>query len=149
MNEQDLNFELRIPTRTEYLELIRDFVSKVAGKAGMGRELADELELAVDEACANVMLHAHHLDSSKQIRVLVGLQGTKLMVRVTDEGERFDPTRVPQPDLEQHLSEHRVGGLGIYLIRRLMDEVQYALDAEGRNELCMVKYLSGSREGSQ
>ena len=62
MDNQDSFFELRLPTRTDYLEMIRDFVGKVAGKAGVSSEQADELELVVDEACANVMLHAHRSD---------------------------------------------------------------------------------------
>ena len=77
------------------------------------------------------------------------MQWPKLTIEVTDEGEHFDPTRVQDLDLEEHIRRHRVGGLGIYLIRRLMDEVEYALDPEGRNELRMVKYLSRPSKGTR
>lgn len=141
MNHIVSRFELRIPSRTDCLELIRDFVTKIAGKAGAEAQSVDEIELAVDEACANVMLHAHGRDPGKQIAIVVYLEPSRLTIGVKDEGALFDPTKVPSPDMEEYLRTRKVGGLGIYLIRRLMDEVEYRTGEDGKNELRMVKYL--------
>ena len=141
MEDRESNFEIRVPTRTEFLEIVRDFVSKVAGKAGITRDVVDDIELAVDEACSNVMLHAHRLDSKKEVRVEVHVAGEKLTIELLDEGPHFDPTQVSAPDMNEYIQKHRVGGLGIYLIRRLMDEVEYRRDPTGRNRLRMVKYF--------
>jgi serine/threonine-protein kinase RsbW len=142
-----MQFELKIPSRTDCLQLIRNFVATVADKAGLEPELVDQVELAVDEACSNVMLHAHGRDSTKQISVVVELGSEQLVIGILDEGKPFDPTSVPSPDLDAHLARHQSGGLGIYLIRRLMDEVEYRRDAAGRNELRMTKYLRTPEEG--
>jgi serine/threonine-protein kinase RsbW len=141
VEDRESNFEIRVPTRTDCLEIVRDFVSKVAGKAGITREVVDDIELAVDEACSNVMLHAHRLDSKKEVRVEVRIADEKLTIQLLDEGPQFDPTQVSSPDMKEYLEQHRVGGLGIYLIRRLMDEVEYRRDSAGRNCLRMVKYF--------
>jgi serine/threonine-protein kinase RsbW len=139
-----MRFELRLPSRTDCLHLIRSFVATVADRAGLPPDGIDQVELAVDEACANVMLHAHARNPHKQVCVVLHIEPQKLIIGVTDEGQPFDPTSIPAPDLEAYLSAHRVGGLGIYLIRRLMDEVQYCRSPDGKNELRMVKYLGSA-----
>ena len=148
MSHHDMRFELRLPSRTDCLSLIRVFVARVADRAGLTQDDVDQVELAVDEACANVMLHAHALNPDMQVHVVLDVEPQKLIIGVTDEGRPFDPTSVPVPDLDAYLAAHRVGGLGIYLIRRLMDEVQYCRSQDGRNELRMAKYLDSPAEGT-
>jgi serine/threonine-protein kinase RsbW len=66
----------------------------------------------------------------------------EFVVTIRDRGKPFDPSSVPAPDLHADLGERRVGGLGIYFMRKMMDEVSYSLDAEGGNELTMRKKLA-------
>jgi serine/threonine-protein kinase RsbW len=133
-------FTLNIPGKTDNLELIRTFVAGVARHAGFGDEDVNKIELAVDEACSNVIEHAYARDEAKDIDITVRIEAPKLTVTVTDHGKSFHFDGVPLPDMKQYLAELRVGGLGIYLMKMLMDEVEYRSEP-GRNEVRMSKYF--------
>jgi serine/threonine-protein kinase RsbW len=130
---------LRVPGLTGHLEDIRSFVSGIARQSGFVEEEVNKIELAVDEACSNVIEHAYEGERPGDIDVAVRADRSKLTVTVSDRGKTFRFDGVPVPDMKQYLSELRVGGLGIYLMRMLMDDVTYRSKA-GRNELRMVKY---------
>ncbi len=136
-------YQLKLPSRTENLEIIREFVARIAQKAGFDDEDVAKIELAVDEACTNVVKHAYEGGSDKPIDVVVKLDYSKLTVIVTDQGKGFNPESVEVPDIKEYLAELRVGGLGIYLIRTLMDEVKYDIRPGVRNQVKMVKYFVG------
>jgi len=139
---------LRVPGLTGRLEEIRTFVSGIARQSGFVEEEVNKIELAVDEACSNVIEHAYGEERPGDIDVAVRADRNRLTVTVSDSGKSFRFDGVPVPDMKQYLSELRVGGLGIYLMRMLMDDVTYRSRA-GRNELRMVKYRgrkSPSRE---
>ncbi len=134
-------YKLRIPSQTENLEVIREFVSGVAKKVGFGDDEINKIELAVDEACTNVIEHAYQNDNTKDIDVAVKLDYQKLTVVVTDKGKSFKPSDIAIPDMKKYLAELRVGGLGIYLMRTLMDEVDFKIQPGVKNEVHMSKYL--------
>ncbi|MBN2202486.1 ATP-binding protein [bacterium] len=133
---------LRVPGLTGRLEEIRAFVSGIARRSGFVEEEVNKIELAVDEACSNVIEHAYGEERPGDIDVSVRADRDRLTVTVSDNGKSFRFDGVPVPDMKQYLSELRVGGLGIYLMRMLMDDVTYRSRA-GRNELRMVKYRGG------
>jgi len=133
-------YTLNIPGKTDNLEVIRTFVAGVARRAGFGDEDVNKIELAVDEACSNVIEHAYSRDEAKDIDIAVRIEAPKLTVTVTDHGRSFHFDGVPLPDMKQYLAELRVGGLGIYLMKMLMDEVEYHSE-HGRNEVRMSKYF--------
>jgi serine/threonine-protein kinase RsbW len=130
---------LSVPGLTGHLEEIRSFVSGIARQSGFVEEEVNKIELAVDEACSNVIEHAYGGVRPGDIDVAVRTDRSKLTVTVSDRGKTFQFDGVPVPDMKQYLSELRIGGLGIYLMRMLMDDVTYRSRA-GRNELRMVKY---------
>jgi len=134
-------FTLKIPGKTDNLEAIRTFVAGVARNAGFGEEDVNKIELAVDEACSNVIEHAYARDEAKDIDIAVLVERLKLTVTVIDHGKSFHFDGIPLPDMKQYLAELRVGGLGIYLMKMLMDEVEYRSE-NGRNEVRMSKYFS-------
>lgn len=141
MTDQTKEYKLKIPSQTKNLELIRNFVGEVARKVGFEGNEIDKIELAVDEACTNVIQHAYKRQEGKDIDVAVKLDYQKLTIVVTDKGDTFTPDQVEIPDLEKYLAELRVGGLGIYLMKSLMDEVEYESGPEGENQVRMVKYF--------
>lgn len=144
------SYRLRIPSQTDNLEIIRDFVSKVAKKVGFDEEDLNKIELAVDEACTNVIEHAYQHDESKDIDIAIKMDYQKFTVVVTDRGKSFNAREVELPDMENYLAELRVGGLGIYLIKTLMDEVDYQSTPDGKNEVRMVKYfLKKEKQGKK
>lgn len=135
------SFTLDVPSSTQNLALIRDFVSRIAAQAGLSDAEVSQLELAVDEACANVMEHAYGHDVSKQVMIRAILDEDALRINVIDTGQGFDPGEVQQEDLKDLIARRRTGGLGMRLIKTWMDEVHYDIEPGRKNELRMVKKL--------
>lgn len=141
MESYEHNFMLHVPSSTENLAMIREFVSRVGEKAGFDENEVMKLSLAVDEACANVIEHAYGDDGTKAVRVRVSFDPDRVMVEVVDTGKGFDPSELPVKDVEQLVRERSSGGLGWRLIRSVMDEVHYQMVPGEKNELRMVKKI--------
>jgi anti-sigma regulatory factor (Ser/Thr protein kinase) len=136
------HFLLHVPSSTDNLAMIRDFVASVGERAGFDEKEVMKLSLAVDEACANVIEHAYGEEATDgEVRVRVSFDSDRVMVEVVDTGKGFDPSQIPVKDVEQLVREHKSGGLGWRLIRSVMDEVNYQMVPGGRNELRMVKRI--------
>jgi anti-sigma regulatory factor (Ser/Thr protein kinase) len=133
-------FELEVDNRLENLSIISDFIDKAMRQVGAKEKSIAEVQLAVDEACSNIILYAY---SGRKgiIKLALELVGDDLIVTIRDKGKPFDPTSVPPPDLEADLNERKIGGLGMYLMRKVMDEVSYSFNAEEGNKLSMRKHL--------
>ncbi len=134
-------FTLQVPSSTENLALIREFVVGVGAQAGLDEGEIPKLELAVDEACANVIEHAYGHDLSKDVTVRVKFDESALRISVIDEGQGFDPGHLPDANLGRLVHERKSGGLGVRLIRTLMDEVEYQNIPGQKNELHMTKLI--------
>jgi serine/threonine-protein kinase RsbW len=141
MTSLERTFSLQVPSATENLALIRDFVANVGNQAGLGDDDVAKLELAVDEACANVMEHAHGYDSNKEVTIRATFDASTLRIEVVDEGTGFDPTAVSAEPVERLVHDRRTGGLGLRVIRSLMDEVSYEIVPGERNRLRLLKRI--------
>jgi serine/threonine-protein kinase RsbW len=133
---------LHIESRTERLNAVRDFVSAAARECGFPDDEVSKIALAVDEACTNIIKHAYRFDPDKKISVTVKPKTRGLEIAIVDTGTGFDPTRVQAPDMKEYLSHYRHGGLGVYLMKSLMDKVEYSIDSGRQNEVRLTKYLS-------
>jgi serine/threonine-protein kinase RsbW len=133
---------LHIESRTERLIAVRDFVSAAAREFGFADEEISKIALAVDEACTNVIKHAYEFDSGKQITVTVKRGDDAFEVTIRDTGKQFDATNLQPPDMKEYLSHFRRGGLGVYLMKTLMDKIEYKFEPGQPNEVCLTKYLS-------
>jgi serine/threonine-protein kinase RsbW len=134
-------FTLQVPSSTENLALIREFVTTVGRQAQFEEAEISNLELAVDEACANVIEHAYGHDITKEVVVRAIFDDETLQISVIDEGLGFDPNKTPQDSVEQLIHDRKSGGLGIRLIKKLMDEVSYEIMPGQKNELHMTKKI--------
>lgn len=134
-------FTLQVPSSTENLALIREFVTNIGRQATLSEAEINNLELAVDEACANVIEHAYGHDITKDVMVRATFDDEKLKISVIDEGKGFDPKKFNQKSVDQLVQERRSGGLGIRLIQKLMDEVNYEIEPGQKNELHMTKLI--------
>jgi anti-sigma regulatory factor (Ser/Thr protein kinase) len=103
-----------------------------------------EVQTAVDEACTNIMKYAYS-EKGGTITITCEIQGNDFVVTIRDKGKPFDPSSVPQPDLEAALDKRKIGGLGIYLMKKLVDNVNYSFNAEKGNTLVMRKTLTGKK----
>lgn len=137
-------FTLQVPSSTENLALIREFVTAVARQAQLEESEISNLELAVDEACANVIEHAYGHDITKEVVVRAKFDDESLQISVIDEGLGFDPDKTPQDSVEQLIHNRKSGGLGIRLIKKLMDDVSYEIVPGQKNELHMTKKIRKS-----
>ena len=141
MQSIERKFTLQVPSSTENLALIREFVGNIAQQSGMDAKDSGKLELAVDEACANVIEHAYGHDITKEVIIRASLDDETLRIDVEDTGRGFDPNTVDQEKLDEMIHKRRTGGLGMRLMKTLMDEVHYEIEPGKKNALHMSKRL--------
>jgi serine/threonine-protein kinase RsbW/sigma-B regulation protein RsbU (phosphoserine phosphatase) len=120
---------------------IRDTVAQFCRDEGLAPELEDDLCLALEEIVINVIRYAYPDNGQHEISLRLNLENTCVSMSVEDDGVEFNPLNAPEPDLTSPIHERRVGGLGILLVRKLMDSVEYQR-AGGRNHLTMKKNAS-------
>jgi serine/threonine-protein kinase RsbW len=135
------SFTLQVPSSTENLALIREFVSAIGVQAGFDEKDVMRLQLALDEACANVIEHAYDLESTHEVTVRALIDDDAIRFEVIDRGKGFDPAHIREQNIDELIRDRRSGGLGLRLIRSIMDDVQYQIVPGQKNELRMVKRL--------
>jgi len=133
--------ELLIKSKTDNLAVIRDFIKSAADQSGFSEDTVGKIILAVDEACTNIIKHAYKSSPEGNIIIKIKFNDPKFSISITDEGSHFDPNKVPEPNLREYYKEKRVGGLGVFLIKKLMDEVNYSTLSGNKNQVILVKYL--------
>ena len=133
-------WELTVDGRLENLATIADFVIKVAQASGLSEKATFEVQMAVDEACTNVIKHGYGEEENDKIALCCKRAEDNFVVTIRDYGQPFDPGAIPTPDITSGLAERCNGGLGLYFMHRLMDEVCFHFDTEG-NELTMIKRI--------
>lgn len=136
-----LTGSIMVPADVRHLESVCEFVSKAAEKAGMDPEAIRRLEIAVDEACTNVVHHAYGDDASQSYTVSYSIEPGVFTVDVLDRGKPFDPGSLSEPDLNAPLEYRPIGGLGIFFIRKFVDDMSYSVETDGLNRLRLVKFL--------
>jgi len=155
MNEE-WEIHLKIPARAFYLEFVRKVIVDLSAKVGFPKEDLAKIEMAVDEACTNVIEYAYvnykdiRIKSSVKakgdsisypVELHININHERILIALKDKGKRFDFDSYGKVDIDEYLSKMKVGGLGIYVIKTFMDEVKYSYRAGSGNELRMVKYL--------
>jgi serine/threonine-protein kinase RsbW len=128
----------RFPGEFDSLPAISDFAGGAAEAAGLDPDAVYEVQLAVDEACANIIEHAYGGEGNGDIECTCRIDPDKLTMVLRDSGRPFDPASVPEPDLSCGIEERQARGLGLYLLRKLMDEVRFEFTESG-NVLTLVK----------
>lgn len=134
-------FHLNILSQTEKLSLVRDFVSEAAGECGFDVESINKIAIAVDEACTNIIKHSYEFASNKHIDITIMMNGTKFEIVIAHEGKSFHPESIKSPDMKEYLSHYRRGGLGMHLMRSLMDQVEYKIASGKQSEVHLIKFL--------
>ncbi len=132
------------PGRFDSLVSISDFVTQAAEDAGLGQRAVHAVQLAVDEACSNIIQHAYGGEGHGDIKCTCQIDETGLTVTLRDKGQAFDPTSIPDPDRSPNLDACSGGGLGLFFMRQLMDEVHFDFDHQAGNVLTMTKYKEKS-----
>ncbi|MBI5876223.1 MAG: ATP-binding protein [Chloroflexi bacterium] len=130
-----------VPARGDQLAAIGDFVTAAAAAAGLDRRAVYHVQTAVDEACANIIYHAYDFEGQGSIEMSCECRGAEFIVTIVDTGRPFDPLAVPTPDVNADLKDRKEGGLGLYLMQKLMDDVRHEF-RDRHNLLTMVKRIA-------
>ena len=134
--------KLVVRSRTENLTRIRMFIQEIASAVGFNQESIDNMMLAVDEACTNIIKHAYKSYPDGEILIKIKYENKKLIITIIDYGKSFAPDLVPEPNIQEYYKQHKVGGLGMYLMRTLMDEVKYISVPGKYNQVLLSKSLT-------
>ena len=130
---------IQFPAKFDFLDEIREFVGEIARANGFSDKDVYNIQLATDEAASNIIEHAYVGMADGVLDLSCGMKKQELVISLIDHGLPFDPADVPLPDLQADLSDRKIGGLGIFLMRKLMDEVHYHSNADKSNILTMIK----------
>jgi phosphoserine phosphatase RsbU/P len=127
-----------IPAQMSYLTQIRDFIEQVGKKHKYSDKLSNSFKLVIDEACTNIIRHGYRDVKGGEITLKAIIRKQSLTIVVIDQGKSYDPRTANTPDLEKYVNIGKRGGLGIMMMRKLMDDVQYNITSRG-NELRLTK----------
>lgn len=116
------------------------FLETLEGEGLLPVALVGPINLVLEEALSNVIFYAYETQGNEEIQIDFLFEENQLKITISDGGKAFDPTLEIDPDISLGVEDRPIGGLGIYLIRKLMDEVKYAR-VEEKNVLSLVKRL--------
>lgn len=133
---------LTFPATLDSLSHISLFITDAAERSGLDERATWQVQLAVDEAATNIIQHAYDVNERGNITLSWRCEENNFIIILHDQGRGFDPKDVPPPDLLAPLEDRQIGGLGIYLMTRLMDEVHFDFDPHTGNLVTMVKYMT-------
>ncbi|HIC88632.1 MAG TPA: ATP-binding protein [Anaerolineae bacterium] len=136
----DSKRSLRVDASLANLDAVRAFIANAATTLGIPEELHFYLQLAADEAFTNLVMYGY-AGQVGEAELTLSRDPDAVVLTIRDWSRPFDPTQVPPPDLNRPLSERTIGGLGIHIIRQIMDEMHYRADAVEGNVLTLVKRL--------
>lgn len=137
---KELKKELTLRNEVAELEKLVPFIQALSSELSLPHELVFNLNLVLEEAISNIIFYAYPGQSGKEINVQALCKGNSLIFTLTDTGLPFDPTRVEDADITLSVEERPIGGLGIFLIKNIMNEVEYQR-IEGKNIFTLKKEI--------
>jgi anti-sigma regulatory factor (Ser/Thr protein kinase) len=138
MEETQKNKTLVIRNDINELTRLVVFLESLEEEWGLPPALIPSVNLALEEALSNVIFYAFEKGSEQEINIDFKLKGTELTIVISDEGKPYDPTQKEDPDINLPIEDRPIGGLGIFLIRQIMDEVAYNR-IDQKNQLTLTK----------
>lgn len=129
------NTKLSIPSHPKYLQLVRGVMKKITDIIGFSEDDSGHITLAVDEACSNIIKHSYMNHPGKKIDISIKIHEKELEIHITDYGKQCD-IRQMQP---RDINDINPGGLGIHIMKTIMDSVEYDCTSPRKNQIRMVK----------
>jgi serine/threonine-protein kinase RsbW len=133
-------FEIELESKIDSLPVISGFIEDALNQIKAGPSDVYKVQLAVDEACTNVINYAYP-GRIGPLKITLEFNGEELIINIQDKGKSFDPTAIPLPDVTADLEDRKIGGLGIYFMNKLMDGVKYSFDPLEGNKLTLRKII--------
>lgn len=131
-----------VPADASQLAALNQFLREFWTTSELEPARLRSFELALEEIFLNIAVHGSRPGGAQRVEVSLSLGADAVTMTVEDDGPQFDPLSLPQPDVTPSLADRKVGGLGVHLVRQVMDTVSYARIA-GRNRLRIAKRLAG------
>ncbi|MCC9165940.1 ATP-binding protein [Pontibacter harenae] len=135
-----MNNLVKVSCSKKNLKLIRDFVSEYLQALALSDILMNQIVLAVDEICANLIIHANKEDTSKYITLSIIKKKDGLEFHISDHGIAFQRSNYKEPNIQDNVKTGKKGGVGIALVNRIMDRVEYTSDGE-KNTCLLYKKI--------
>ena len=132
--------DITIACDTRFLPVVRKFIGSVLYEMEFSDTESQKLILAVDEICANLIIHANESNPDKFLKICIKRGLKQLVFEISDRGKKFDITKYREPKMEEIVATRRKGGLGIILVRRIMDDIEFT--TEKNHNICrLIKKL--------
>ncbi len=141
MENKMQKIRLRLVNKIGELEKIHDALESLSDEWGLPPQLCMSINLGLEEAFTNIVNYAYRDDAQHIIEIDIVLEGTRIVIEITDDGQPYDPTKADDPDIDLPAADRPVGGLGIFLIRKIMDAVQYKRTGN-KNQLILTKTIN-------
>ena len=136
-----MNYKQKVGCNIENLKGVRDFIRQALKQHGVPDLQISELVLALDEMCSNLMIHSHQCNPEELFEINIILRkGEPIVFEIIDDGNTFDINEFAEPDLGNLVHEKRKGGLGIRLVKSIMDRIEYQ-NRNGKNVCRLTKNI--------
>lgn len=132
--------ELVLHNNISEIDKLAQFIEDIGQEMALAPELVFQLNLVLEEAVSNIMLYAYPTGVNDDITVTATKEDLNLTFVLQDKGKEFDPTQVEDADITLNANERKIGGLGIFLVRQIMDSVEYTR-TDNKNILTLKKHL--------
>lgn len=138
----DCHREITITNDLAYLVQVREQVSQVVREGGFPIQFVNRLQIAVDEAVTNIIEHGYagQPRGGGEIWIRLDVSPDRFRIEIADDGASFDPNALSDLDIASHVAQGNHGGLGVFLMRKIMDVVDYRFETGVRNRLVLVKH---------
>ncbi|MFA5404730.1 MAG: ATP-binding protein [Ignavibacteria bacterium] len=133
--------KISISSSTKNLKQVRNFIEDSAKKSLSDINVINQIILSVDEACTNIIKHTYKFDESHIIDIENYIKNNQFIVKISYNGDEFDPNKRSLPDMKEYFAKYKVGGLGIPLMKKFMDKIEYMHSVNDFNELILVKNI--------
>lgn len=136
-----MNYKQKVGCNIENLKGVRDFIRAALKKHGVPDLQISELVLALDEMCSNLMIHSHQCNPDELFEInIIMKKGEPVIFEIIDDGNTFDINQFSEPELGNLVHEKRKGGLGIRLVKSIMDKIEYQ-NRNGKNVCRLTKNI--------
>ncbi len=139
--------EIRLPNKLHYLSILAEFVGSTCRMHEMPDEDLKDILLAVDEACTNIIKYAYRVGPINYFRVRISFYREMIQIDLLDQGTKFNPLEMPLPETKDITREGKEKnlGLGISIMRKVMDDIHYHYSPNEGNHLTLIKKISQSK----
>lgn len=133
--------KITINSATRNLHLVREFIEKKGIELKIDSNTLNQILVSVDEACTNIIKHNYKYQEDNLIDVVSEIKGKKFIITLIYKGDEFDPTKKDNPDMKEYFAKYKVGGLGIPLMKKSMDSIEFCHTQPDINSLTLIKVI--------